>query len=143
LERRRISQRLRRFFKRRRRTFKRLRRFFERRRRIFKRRRRAPFFTKVTKKTFPWTPPAAPLLYDECQNETRPSLHKKRKLIPYIRSGVPEAGLPRAGVLGVGCPTCARSIVGARRCVGEKNGTKVEKNTKIAHFGLFWEGQKF
>ena len=87
------------------------------------------------KKTFLWPPLAGPLLYDECQNETRPSLYKKGKVNSYILSGVPGTCLPRPSVLGVGCLTCARSIVGARRWVGENDGAKVEKITKITYFG--------
>ena len=61
-------------------------------------------------------------------------MYKKRALIQDLLHGVPETGLPRPSVLGVGCLTCARSIVGARLCVGENDGTKVEKSTKIYHF---------
>ena len=92
------------------------------------------FHEKTMKKTFLWHPLDGPLLYDERQNETRPRPPKKRKLIQYLLHGVPETGLPRPGVLGVGWVTFARSIVGTRRCVGENDGTKVEKITKIIHF---------
>ena len=97
---------------------------------------------KKNKKTFLWHPLDGPLLYDERQNETRPRPPKKRPLIPYLLHGVPETGLPRPGVLGVGWVTFARSIVGTRRCVGENDGTKVEKITKIIHFDSNFD-QKF
>ena len=82
-------------------------------------------------------------MYDEGQNETRPKAYKKRPLIPNLLHGVPETGLAWPGVLGVGCLTCAHSIVGARRCVGENDGTKVEKTIKIHYFGMNFYQKKY
>ena len=83
---------------------------------------------------FLWPPPAGAVLYDGSQNETRRPLFKNRKVIPYLLHGARETGLPRPGVLCVGCLSWVRSIMQVRRCVGENDRTGSEKSTQKSGF---------
>ncbi len=79
-------------------------------------------------------PTGGGVLYDGSQNETRPNPPKIQQLIQYLLHGAPLAGLSRAGVLCVACPLWVRSIGRVRRCVGENDGSRVEKMSKISCF---------
>ena len=66
--------------------------------------------------------------------QTRPNPTKIWKKIQDLRECAPETCLPRAGVVRVGCPLWVRSVGPVRRCVGENDGTRVEKIPKIICF---------
>jgi len=89
---------------------------------------------KTEQKTFLWPPPAGAGLYDGSQNETRWPLFKNQQLIQNILHGARETGLPRPGVLCVGCLSWVRSIMQVRRCVGDNDRTGSEKSTQKSGF---------
>jgi hypothetical protein len=98
--------------------------------------------SKTAKKMFLWPPPAGAVLYDGSQNETRRPLFKNRKVIPYLLHGARETGLPRPGVLCVGCLSWVRSIMQVRRCVGENDRTGSEKSTQKSGFECIFDTKR-